>query len=137
MEERKKTLKQIIEKIVGDELIEAVVIGDFTPNRFCSQLRKNNKKREFPETIKGKVMEWEKASKLLNYQTDYSYDGLVIKSYPDIHFFTLWTPSKVLFVRMSSDDTVRIVWIPRHPVPGNPSDWPTLELTEPHYKSNK
>ena len=122
-----KTLRQVIEKIVGGETIEAIVIG-----KFMGGIKE--KERELPKKVKNQVVSWEIASKFLNYKTSYRFDGLTLMGFKDFHLFTLWTPNRVFFVEPGHYSYgIRIVWIPRHPIPGDPSDRPMLELTVPRY----
>jgi len=86
-----------LEKAVGDEMIEGVVIGE----------SRSYEKRSEPPL--GRLLTWADAKPHLDYQFDDGFGGA------DCHPITAWTATRVFFVH-EYDGATSIAWVPRHPV---------------------
>lgn len=95
----------------GDEQIEAIVIGPFGWSTFIQDDKPFGMTEDqvVPKEKLGVVLEWDEASKLLDYEYDVGYGS------PLCHAITAWTPNKVIWVTQYDGSTC-VDWAPRNPV---------------------
>ncbi len=98
------TLKEWIKEEAGDELVEAVVIGEMGWGTYNSENVPNYAKQP-----RGKVLSWDQAVKWLSYRFDAGYGS------PECNAITAWTSTKVMFV-VQYDGSTSLHSVPRHPV---------------------
>ena len=90
-----------ITEAAGGETVEAIVVG------------KKGWTNNDPVPIFGKVVSWEIAKPLLDYEFNDGYGS------PQCHAITVWTETKVIFVDQY-DGATNIRWIPRNPIDHDP-----------------
>lgn len=101
------TFAEDLEEAAGDEPIKKAVIGEMGwPNY-------NEEGKEVPERLKGKVLSWDEARPLLDYEYSRGYGA------PECHAVYGWTETRVLFV-VQYDGLTAIHSIPRKPKAGLP-----------------
>lgn len=104
-------LKTQILELANGEPIEAVVIGNMGWDDYGIE--------EIPaesrdESNWDKVISWEKAAPLLDYDYDPGYGA------PGCQAIVVWTPNKVMFVSQY-DGATSLEYVPRHPIGHKPN----------------
>ena len=94
---------QDILEVAGDEVIEAIVIGNMGWGDYNSEGKPN-----YQEII-GKVLSWQEALQYLDYEYNDGFGA------PDCHAVTAWTANKVIFV-WQYDGSTGVTSVPRNPI---------------------
>lgn len=63
--------------------------------------------------IDKRVLSWEVAEPMLNYEHDANYGG------PKVHAITAWTADRVIFVH-DCEGSTEVKWVPRNPIEHEP-----------------
>jgi len=92
--------EDILREADGEEII-GVVIGAFGWGDY-------HKKPSVPAFQSGKLMTWEDALPILDYEYDAGWGA------PDCHAIVAWTENKVLFV-VQYDGSTNVCTVPRNP----------------------
>jgi hypothetical protein len=107
-------LRREIERIVGDEPIEGIVIGRFgSPDDDEDDFGAPERGNVPPDAI-GTVVSWDATAPWLDYEF---YGGF---GAAECHPVYVWTPTRVIFVH-EYDGSSDLVAVPRHPVGCLPS----------------
>lgn len=101
-------LVEWITEIIGDEIIESVVIGDKGWGGFESHTIP-----QYESQIRNKVLSWEQAKPMLDYEFDSGFGS------PGCNAVTVWTPTRVLFVSQY-DGATSLESVPRNPIDHEP-----------------
>lgn len=106
----KDTFATDIEAAVHPEIIEAVVIAEFTGYPPDEKYGPAN-------AVAGRVLTWKEARPLLDYEFDSSYGG------QECHDIALYTASRVFWVH-EYDGSTQLRCLPRNPTEGDTGGWP-------------
>lgn len=101
---KRNYMEEIIEAAGGQESdIRGIVIGD---NPFSLE----ETSREIAENFLNRLLEWDEAKALLDYEYDGGYGC------EDCHPITAWTHARVIF-SCCYDGSTWVAWLPIHPMP--------------------
>jgi hypothetical protein len=98
-----------IEEVAKGEPIEAIVIGAMGGYEWEEDIGE----RVIPVSQRNKILSWEEARPLLDYEYGTGYGGV------ECHAIYAWTPTRILFVSQY-DGSTEIESAPRNPTAGSP-----------------